>query len=344
MSTSAWGDKATEYFFSLTPDKILNAVEKSLDVFCTGRIMALNSMENRVYEIEVELDEAPKDPSDRFVIAKFYRPGRWTQEQILEEHQFLSDLANNEVPVISPLLFSDGSTLRRMEDAEIYFTVFPKQGGRSPDELPESDIGQIGRLLARMHNIGKLSVAQHRIKLTPQSYGLDNLRFLIDQKFLPEELRSVYQEQVESICTMTESWFASAEYQRIHGDCHLGNLLHGRTGYFWIDFDDMVMGPCVQDMWLLVGGRDEFSHAQRSELVRNYEVMKSFDQSTLRLIEPLRALRMVHFSAWIAKRWKDPAFPRAFPYFGTDKYWREQLQDMIDQRQIIANADGDVYF
>jgi Ser/Thr protein kinase RdoA (MazF antagonist) len=343
LSKSAWGDKDTEYFFSLTPDKILNAIEKSLGVYCTGRIMGLNSMENRVYEIEIELDEKPRNPSDNFVIAKFYRPGRWSIDQLNDEHTFLSDLKSNDIPAIAPRPFLDNQTIHRMADAEIYYTVFPKQGGRSPDELPEDDIGQIGRLLARMHNIGKLKPATHRIKLTPQTYGLDNLRFLVDSKIIPQELVPLYREQVEAICTMTESWFAAAEYHRIHGDCHLGNLLHRDTHYYWVDFDDMLMGPAVQDLWLLLAGRGEEAGGQLDALVSNYEIMKAFDRSTLRLIEPLRALRYVHFSAWIGKRWQDPAFPKAFPHFGTDKYWREQVQDLIEQRQLIASQTAPIY-
>lgn len=331
MSQSVWGDKETQYFFSLTPDRILNDIERVSGFQCTGRALALNSMENRVYEIEIELDHIPRDPSERFLIAKFYRPGRWSEQQILDEHEFLWDLHEHEVPVVAPLKFNK-KTLFKSDQADIYFAIFPKMGGRSPDELIyREDLEQIGRLLARLHAVGAAKPASHRITLTPKTYGLANLEYLLENRHIPMEIQDAYTSCVRQICAITEPVFQSTKLQRIHGDCHLGNLLFGRSGFYWVDFDDMVMGPCVQDLWLLIGSRDEAAQQNLQTLIQAYETMYEFDHNSLKLIEALRALRFVHFSAWIAKRWDDPAFSRAFPNFGTNRYWYEQLQDLREQ-------------
>jgi Ser/Thr protein kinase RdoA (MazF antagonist) len=342
MGNFAWGSAETQYFFELTPEKILDAVEAS-GFRVTGRCLTLNSMENRVYEVELELDEGvqPKTPSERFRIVKFYRPGRWTETQILEEHAFLKDLKESEIPAVAPLPFSDGRTLHRAGDLEIWYTVFPKVGGRSPDELKDDQLMQVGRLLGRMHNVGAAKPAPHRIELSPESYGIQNLKFLLDTNAVPVDVRARYQKVVESICDLTAPWFRETPNQRIHGDCHFGNLLWGGEAAFFVDFDDMVRGPCVQDFWLLIPGRDQESRRQMEVLLEGYEQMRAFDRNSLRLIEPLRALRFVHFNAWIAKRWQDPAFPRSFPEFGTPRYWQEQVADLEDQLQWITQPKGD---
>jgi Ser/Thr protein kinase RdoA (MazF antagonist) len=336
MSLSTWGSEETQTFFSLTPERILDAVEAS-GLRCTGRCLTLNSMENRVYEVELELDPDVelRSPSERFRIAKFYRPGRWTQEQILQEHQFLQDLREEEIPVVAPIPFEDGRTLHQLDDTNIWYTVFPKVGGRSPDELNDEQLARIGRLLARMHNVGAVKQAPDRVRIHPDTYGRQSLAYLLESKTLPWNIEEQYKDIVEHICDLCTPWFEQAEVQRVHGDCHLGNLLWGPEGPFWVDFDDMVQGPCVQDIWLVTPGRDEWATRQRNILLDAYEMMRPFDYSTLRLVEPLRALRMIHFHAWISKRWKDPAFPHAFPQFGTDKYWQEELHALAEQRQLI---------
>jgi Ser/Thr protein kinase RdoA (MazF antagonist) len=339
MSDFAWGKKDTEFFYALTPERILDAVEASTGLRCTGRTMALNSMENRVYEIEIELDEKPKNPADAFVIAKFYRPGRWSLEQIQAEHTFLSDLVEVEIPACAATPFTDGKTIHKLEDAGIYYTVFPKIRGRSPYELTNTDLQIVGRLLGRMHNCGAAGKADSRVKLDPQTYGIQNLKYLIDSKSIPMEIESAYKTMVESIVQITEPWFNQVTYQRIHGDCHLGNLLQGaQNEFFWVDFDDMVRGPCVQDLWLLIPGRDEYSQAQWRVLLEAYETMRPFNHFEKKLVEPLRALRFVHFSAWISKRFKDPAFQRAFSHYGTMQYWQEQLQDLREQLALIQES------
>ncbi len=335
MVKSAWGDKETEFFYNLTPEKILDAVEKAGFV-CSGRVLQLNSMENRVFEVEIDLEERPKHPYEAFRIAKFYRPGRWTEDQIAEEHQFLLDLKDNDLPAVAPLELSNGKTYDRLPDSGIIYTIFPKVGGRNPQELEDEQLQRLGRLLARMHNVGAIRKAEHRIKLTPETYGMQGLKYLLDHHHIPEELKNQYKTTVETICDASTTLFKKFEVQRIHGDAHLGNLLWGQEGPFWVDFDDMVVGPPVQDLWLIAAGRDEFSLKQRSLMVDAYDMMKPFEKESLILIEPLRALRMVHFSAWIAKRWKDSAFPRTFPHFNTWQYWKEQLVDLEEQKQLIC--------
>lgn len=339
MSGTAWGASETLLFSELTPDRILAEVEH-VGVRCTGRVLPLHCMENRVYELEIEVDEdVPlKSPSERFVVAKFYRPGRWSPEQIAEEHAFVADLLEAEVPVVAPRPFPDGTTLRRMEDAPIWFTVFPKAGGRSPDELADDQLPILGRLLARMHAVGATRPAAHRIRLDPDTYGRGSLDVLREVGALPPEVVARYTALVEGICTMSAPAFAAAEVQRVHGDCHLGNLLWSTAAPRLVDFDDMVRGPCVQDVWMLVMGRDEEARRQRDVLLTAYEQMRPFDRRTLALIEPLRALRMVHFSAWIAKRWKDPAFPRTFPHFGSARWWQDQLEALSEIHERLQEA------
>lgn len=326
----------TKYFFGLTPERVLAAVE-SAGVRCTGRCLTLNSMENRVYEVEIETaDDSPStDPASRFRIVKFYRPGRWSEQQILEEHQFLKDLVAQEVPVCAPLEFSDGRTVKLAPEIDIWYAVFPKVRGRAPEELNDEQLQWMGRLLARLHIVGAQREAPHRLKLTPEQYGLTNLEFLQRSNSLPIEVAKNYANLVDEICKASAPLFQGVATQRIHGDCHPGNILWGSSGPFFVDFDDMVTGPCVQDLWLVVPGRDTESKIQMDILLDGYEQMRSFDRSSLRLIEPLRALRYIHFSAWIARRWQDPYFQRTFTQFGTHAYWEGQLGDLREQLELI---------
>lgn len=330
-----------EYFYSLTPEGVLRAVEH-LGFRCTGRALALNSMENRVYEVEIEIQDesSVKSRYDYFRVVKFYRPGRWTREQILEEHKFLMQLSSADIPVVAPLKTDDGETLHKDPQSEIWYAVFPKCGGRSPDELTNEQAERIGRLIARLHLVGAREPAPHRLTLSPESYGIENLKFLREGGFLPQEVAPAYISIVEAICSISSPWFAQTSKQRIHGDCHAGNILWGNEGPFLLDFDDMVMGPCVQDLWLLLPGRDEEARRLLELMLSGYEQLKSFDRDSLRLIEVLRALRMVHYSAWIARRWKDPAFTRTFPHFNSPGYWNIQLADLREQLGIIQGNSG----
>jgi Ser/Thr protein kinase RdoA (MazF antagonist) len=339
MSEHVWGDEATEFFYELTPEKILDTIDEA-GYHCTGRLTALNSMENRVYDIEIENtgQEAPKNSVENFRVAKFYRPGRWSVEQILEEHQFLLDLKEQEIPVIAPLPFADGRTLQTMKDSNIHFTLFPKMGGRAPDELNDPQLAQLGRLLARAHNVGENRDCVKRLEICPQTYGFDNLNALLDDDTIPKNHEIIYRDLVEKICDDIDPLFDDVNYQRIHGDCHLGNVIWRQEEAWLLDFDDMLRGPCVQDIWLLVPGRDAHALAQREVLLKAYEEMRPFDRKELKLIEPLRTLRFIHFTAWISKRYEDPAFKRMFPDFGSNAYWQEQIMDLREQMEQINSV------
>jgi len=319
-------------FYEITPDRILAAVEFA-GFSCTGRFFQLNSMENRVYEVEIEPtgDSPFKTPSDRFKIVKFYRPGRWTLEQLQEEHQFLLDLVADEIPVVAPLILKNERTIAVDEGSSIFFAVFPKMGGRAPDEIALDQADWIGRLLARIHNVGAARPARHRLKMGVEAFGFTNLQYLEDNDVLPIDLKDQYYDVAQEICDIVHPWLQGTESIRIHGDCHLGNLLWNSQGPFWVDFDDMMVGPPAQDVWLLLSGRDEHARKQLHKLLAGYETLRPFDRSSLRLIEALRALRYIHYATWIAKRWKDPFFPRAFPHFGTSDYWQRQLFDLKEQ-------------
>ncbi len=328
------------FFFELTPDQVLEAVETT-GLLCTGRCMALNSFENRVYDVELESDEQPefKHLSANRRIVKFYRPGRWTKEQILEEHEFVLDLKNSEIPAVYPLRFPDGSTVKQIPKSGIWYTLFPKVGGRAPAELSDEQLIRVGRLLGRIHNTGAQKLARHRLKLDIQTYGRSNLKYLIERQWIPLEFQARYKSAVEKICEISTPFFETVQFQRIHGDCHLGNLLWNQSGPFFLDFDDMVMGPEVQDIWLLIPGRDPEAKRQRAVLLEGYREFRDFDLRQLRLIEPLRALRFIHYTAWVAKRWDDPAFPQAFPQFGSHQYWRSETEDLEEQLRLIENTD-----
>lgn len=333
MTKNLWGNNVTQFFFELSPDLVLDTVEK-LGFRTTGRVLTMNSMENRVYEVEIESDS--DNPSDHSKIIKFYRPGRWSKAQIQEEHDFLLDLKEFEVPVIAPLEF-DGKTLFTLPEPELFYTVFLKQGGRAPDEFSDEEIEQVGRLLARLHNVGSMKKAHHRLHLTPDVYLKSNLDFLVGQKIVPSHLEQSYKTVLETIYNLTKDSFKNITTQRIHGDCHLGNILKRGDVFHLIDFDDMVVGPAVQDMWLLLPGRDEYAENLRSKLLEAYTSMRDFNYEELRLTEVLRTLRMINYSAWIAKRFDDPAFKNAFPFFESPSYWEGQINDLREQIYHLEN-------
>ena len=318
-------NESTKAFFELTPERVLSAVE-SLGERCTGRVLALNSMENRVYEVELDIDiHEGGSKWDNYRVIKFYRPRRWTQLQIEEEHQFLKDAAEGELPVVMPLEFPSGGTVGVVPGTEMMYSVFPKVGGRIRDELSADELKQIGRLIARLHSIGARRGFGERISLTAQSYGYSNLEFLRSERLIPTSVEAYYSRLAEQICKISEPWFAEEPLQRIHGDCHLGNILWLGAQCFMVDFDDSLLGPCVQDLWLLTPGRDADSVQRQECIVEGYRSMRPFSNNSMRLREPLRALRMIHFTTWIAKRFEDPAFRRVFVDYGSERYWREQL-------------------
>jgi len=321
-------------FFALTPERILSAVE-SFGVRCTGRCFALNSMENRVYEVELDCDpDLPKH--ERFVIAKFYRPRRWSREQIIEEHQFLADLFEREIPVAAPRGDENGESVRMLEGTEIPVALFPRLMGRSPDEIQEEDLPWLGRLLARMHTIAALREAHHRIHLTVESYGWSNIEFLLQNNLIDREIRSSYERVARAACELCEPLLAGLPVQRIHGDCHLANVIQTPEGPALVDFDDMVVGPVVQDVWLLVPGRDAEAIYHREVLLEAYETFRPFPREQLRAIEALRTLRFIHYSAWLARRWHDPAFQRVFSFFGAPGYWARHVGELEEQVGVLG--------
>ncbi len=329
-------DERTLFFFELTPERILQSVE-SAGYQCTGRCMAMNSFENRVYDLELENEQGSGGAVQRNkIVAKFYRPGRWTKEQILEEHQFLLDLQEAEIPVIAPIPFPDGETLKLTLQGEIFYALFPKVGGRAPDEFTPEQLRQVGRLTARIHTVGAARKALHRRTLMPETYNRVELNWMLSGNLIPLEFRSRYTQLVLEILKVAQAQFQNVPMHRVHGDCHPGNLLwHPTQGAFFLDFDDMMNAPAAQDLWLLVPGRDEESLRMREHLLEGYEEMRGLDRTQLKLVESLRALRFIHYSVWLAQRWADPAFPRAFPQFGTHRYWQDETEDLERQLALI---------
>jgi Ser/Thr protein kinase RdoA (MazF antagonist) len=318
----------SEFFFGLTPEWVLRAVEAA-GLEPTGHVSALTCLENRVYDLRLE--------GGRHVVAKFYRPGRWSRAAILAEHAFLAELRGAEIPVCAPLAFPDGETLHEVEG--IHYAVWPRTGGRAPDEFGDEQLAVLGRLLARIHGVGAAGAAPARPRLAGAEAVLEPLAFL-EREFLPPEVARRYRAAVEQVAALYTDWAADVPVHRIHGDCHVGNLLRGDEGWFFLDFDDFVVGPAVQDVWMLLPGRDAEGARQRSLLVEAYRQFRPFDERWLRLVEPLRAFRFVRFAAWVARRWRDPAFPDAFPHFGTPQYWETETRDLEDQvERLLRGAE-----
>ncbi|NDG83885.1 MAG: serine/threonine protein kinase [Proteobacteria bacterium] len=327
MAEISWGSGPTQYFFELTPDKVMDALEQNPigghQERCTGYCQPLASFENRVYEVEFE-DRIRK-------VVKFYRPGRWTEAQIREEHDFMLEILAAEIPVVTPDFFEkEGDTLRQT-DSGLFYCVYPKVGGRQPEDLPPEKLEQLGRLIARMHGVGRSREARARIRLTPETYGQAPLDFLLQGGFVNPQVESRFAQVVEAVLSCARGAFQGQPLQRIHGDCHAGNILwNEKTGPFFIDFDDMVVGPPVQDLWLLAPDPGSLVH-----LVEGYHQMNDLPRGSLALVEILRALRMIHYATWIAKRYEDPAFQRAFSHFESPRYWDELTADLERQAERI---------
>lgn len=319
-------------FLQILPEVIFDAAE-TFGGRCTGRFLALNAMENRVYDIEME--------GGTRVVIKFYRPGRWSRETIQSEHDFLRALEAAEIPVVCPIADASGKTL--FETNGVIFTIFPKRPGRLEPELNKEQLTRLGRFLARLHNVGAETKGAPRLTLNPQIYGRDSLKFLKEKNLLPLQMAGRFEQLVTEICDHSEPLFEDVENVLLHGDCHAGNILWNKDDPYFIDFDDMLYAPPVQDCWMLTGGDDSYGIDMRNQVLDAYEEIRAFDHSTLRLIEPLRALRMIHFTTWIAKRWEDGAFKLAFPTFGSDRYWQEQIEGLSLQLQKIARRPDTLY-
>ncbi|MCX7555299.1 serine/threonine protein kinase [Xanthomonadaceae bacterium JHOS43] len=312
----------------LTPDTVIDAVE-SLGLYCDGRILTLNSYENRVYRIGVE-DAAP-------LVAKFYRPDRWSDAGIIEEHQFARELAEADLSVVAPLEL-DGTTLFRYDGFR--FALFPCQGGHAPELDDDNTLRQLGRTLARMHNIGARRRFMHRPALDTERFGHEPVRYLIASNWIPVTLRTSFQRLCRTLLGRIDEAFAQLtplSRLRLHGDCHPGNILWRDGVAHFVDLDDCLTGPAIQDLWMFLSGAPEEQRAQLDHLIEGYAEFRDFDWRECRLIEPLRGLRLLHYHAWIARRWHDPAFPRAFPWFAEIRHWEDVLRQV--QEQLAAMDD-----
>ncbi len=309
-------------FSALTPDTLLNALE-STGLRPDGRLLALNSYENRVYQ--VGMDEGPP------LVVKFYRPQRWPEEAIREEHAFSFELTEREISVVAPMRYN-GDSLHRFDD--FWFAVFPRRGGRAPELSDSSTLQWLGRFIARMHAVGKLHKFNARPSIDIDSFGYQSRDYVLSTQFIAPELRTVYASVVEQALEGVKRCYERAgpvQSLRLHGDCHTGNILWTDEGPHFVDLDDARMGPAVQDLWMLLSGEREERSRQLADVMAGYEDFCDFDQRELHLIEALRTLRLIHYSAWIARRWDDPAFPVAFPWFDTPRYWQDRILELREQ-------------
>ncbi len=319
-------------FDGLRPDLILDAVE-STGLRCDGRLLALNSYENRVYQVGVESAEGAG-----FVVAKFYRPQRWSDAQILEEHEFTGELAENEIPVVAPMVYARKSL---HPFSNFRFALYPRRGGRAPDLENPDQLEWMGRFMARIHNIGELKPFQHRPSLNIDNFGENPKSYLLSNHFIPEDLLAAWTTVTAQALDGVRACFARAgDYRtlRLHGDCHAGNVLYTDHGPHFVDFDDARAGPAIQDLWMLLSGSRSDMTRQMRAVLEGYETFRDFDRRELHLLEALRTLRLIHYSAWLAERWNDPAFPLAFPFFNTQRYWQDRILEL--REQIAAMEEG----
>lgn len=317
-------------FADLSPDDILDAVEAT-GVRCDGRFLALNSYENRVYRVGVE-DGAP-------LVAKFYRPNRWSDEAIVEEHQFTLELAEAELPVVAPLPDAQGTTLLKHKSHR--FALYPCRGGRAPELDNPDQLEQLGRFVARIHALGATRPFRCRPTVDIESYAARPREFLLQNGFIPEHLIDAYGTlTLELIAQVRHCYARAGEIRRLrlHGDCHLGNILWTDDGPQIVDFDDARTGPAIQDLWLFLSGDRDFMTARLADLLEGYTRFFDFNPAELHLIEALRTLRMIHYAAWLAARWDDPAFPRAFPWFNTTRYWEDHVLSLREQSSLMNEA------
>ncbi len=322
MNTELHEHPLASRFFVLTPDRVMTAVEEVAGGRCTGSFTVLNSYENRVYLLPMN--------DGRELVGKFYRPGRWDVDQVYDEHEFVADLLSAKVPVAVPLILKDGDTVGEVEG--IYFTLYDRVHGRTPQELTNAELDDLGTHIAHIHDVGAEHDETTRPPMSIETFARENLAYLLAQRILPPELAEGYRFTVEALLQRIEPMFADVPTHRIHGDSHCGNLIRTPAGTFvFLDFDDMLVGPAIQDIWLLAPSFDEEGAEQRRRLAMAYGEERDFDMDWLRLVEPLRALRYIRFAAWIARRREDPFFRRAFPYFWDARYWQDQLQDLREQ-------------
>ena len=320
-------DNAPAYA-GLTPERVLDALD-AVGFRGDGRLLALNSYENRVYQVWLEEGGS--------VVAKFYRPERWSDAQIHEEHAFASELAEREIPAVPPIADARGATLHAHESFR--FAVFPRKGGRAPELEDPAVLEWLGRFLGRIHAVGATRPFAHRPALDLETFGREPRDWLLGHGFVPADLLEAWRAAVGQALDGVALCYERAggvKTLRTHGDCHSGNVLWTDEGPHFVDFDDARTAPAVQDLWMLLSGDRPAMTRQLGDLLAGYEDFMDFDRRELHLVEALRTLRLVHYSAWIARRWSDPAFPAAFPWFGTQRYWQDRILELKEQIALMA--------
>jgi len=320
-------------FYALRPDTVLDAVE-SVGMRCDGRLLALNSYENRVYQVGLE--------ETGFIVVKFYRPQRWSDQQILEEHEFSRQLEAADIPVVAPLRDQTGRSLHG--HLEYRFAVYPRRGGHAPELDSESNLRWLGRQLGRLHAIGGVRGFEHRPALSSESMGECSREYLLHEGWIPDHIAAAWESVSRDLLNRVDAAFAGVNgytQLRLHGDCHPGNILWTDAGPHFVDFDDSRSGPAIQDLWMLLSGDRDDRTRQLTLVLEGYQQFCDFDPRELGLLEALRSLRLISFSAWVARRWQDPAFPTAFPWFGNTRYWEEQV--LTFREQLAAMDEPPLY-
>lgn len=325
MSTSRKVRSSEVPYDRLSPDLMMASLE-ALGLVPDGRMLALNSYENRVYQMGLE-DAAP-------IVVKFYRPGRWTVAALEEEHAFATELAAADIPVVAPLALA-GATLHQYEG--YFYAIYPRRGGRWPDLDTREDRELMGRFLGRIHRVGATRRFEHRVRFDPIGQTEAAIETIEAGEWLPDYQQDRYAEVAREIGERVADAFEAVMPRtlRIHGDCHRGNILWTDSGAHIVDLDDCATGPAVQDLWMLCAGTPDERRRQWLDVLEGYEQFAVFDRSELALVEPLRAFRMLNYAAWLARRWQDPAFPRAFPWFGAARYWEDHVRELSDQLELL---------
>jgi len=315
-------------FEKLTPELIMDAIE-SQGHLCNGSVFAMNSYENRVYQIGIENETQP-------IIAKFYRPNRWSKEQIQEEHDFSFELVEHDIPVVTPLKNTNGKSVFKHED--FLFALFPRKGGHAPELDHKDNLQIMGRMLARLHLIGEKLLFKHRPILDVQTFGQDSIDF-VSKEFIPMEHKSQYDQVCLELMQLITPKLDNCKNIRVHGDLHIGNILMRDDIPYLVDFDDSRLAPAIQDIWMLLSGEEDDQKIQLQKVKAAYQEFRDFPHSEVNMIQSLRTLRILHHCAWLARRFDDPAFESAFPWFDQNSYWLQHINDLKNQVTQLKNEN-----